>query len=501
MRIAALALLIFSFSAQGATNLAIVSTGGAKADERVDAGTATSQVYRSPKDTDLVRAGTGWGDFTWKTYGSLPVGATYDGCASVADGAKFVATADPCSTWTILTKLTGYVATATPGAWQLYSGTTLQKGGPYATEALCVASAPLTAAKTLLCKTSTSIVVTKVTIAAPVVTAPVVTQPIVSLLHKWTPGHYLRSQESAWASQRTARRAYYDLMTADPAIKGGLLLVPWGAVETAKGVYDFSEIDADVAYVKSKGKKLLIEVWWMNFWHTIPSVPQSGDKWLPDYLIAEGGARQLGSGAEGYIAKIDEAAWMDRLIALNNALAARYDANPDVEQLIMTETANAHTNTGQFDRLVQAMGTAWKQTGTVLYANWVDTTEDSRRLAALRLKYGVGFGGPDILPGPEETHDALVSRGAGVININGWTGDYGKVDYRGQVPMSYSYEVIGSIPPTKLIDYAKNTLKATHIAWAAPSWLTPELNWTGVLPVIKANPVLSTACPTAYRCQ
>jgi hypothetical protein len=316
--------------------------------------------------------------------------------------------------------------------------------------------------------------------------------------YKWNPGHYIRTQEPAWASKRAARRAYYDLMTADPAIKGGLLLVPWGAVETAKGVYDFSEIDADIAYVHSKGKKLLIEIWWMDFWHSIPSVPQSGDKWLPDYVVADGGTRNLQYG--GFIAKIDEAPWMDRLIALNNALAARYDSNPDVEQLIMTETANAYTNTGQFDRLIPAMGTAWKQTGTVLYANWVTSPDDARRLAALRLQNRVGFGGPDILPPPgEETHEALVARGAGVVNINGWTGDYGKVDYRGQAPMSFSYEVLGDLPPSKLIDYAKGTLKATHIAWAAPSWLTAELNWPAVLTVIKANPTLTTTYPTALK--
>jgi hypothetical protein len=302
---------------------------------------------------------------------------------------------------------------------------------------------------------------------------------------KWNPGHYLRANEQAFSYQRANRNKIWQMVKDEPLLKGGLVVVPWGAIESNRGQYDFSEIDADVATFKAMGKKLIIEVWWMNYWNSIPSVPQGGQSWLPDHVISSGCAAVSTNG--GYTVQLHKADCMTRLIEVFQALGKRYDGNDTVEQIIITEPSTPYAEQNkdqfheQFKRLIPAVATAWPHTGVVFYMNWYPYSRDL--FVNYMLPNGVGVGGPDIIPAYRPAQDD------GSSVLQGLGGDKGTTDYRGQIPTSWSYEAsIKDGAPAQLIGYATNTLRCTHVAWV-PSSTGNEAGFgyaDGVLPAIKS---------------
>jgi hypothetical protein len=305
----------------------------------------------------------------------------------------------------------------------------------------------------------------------------------VAQVKKWNPGHYLRANALGFVAQDYARKAVYEMTRNDPNLKGGLLAIPWGTIETSKGVYDFSQIDKDLAILKSMGKKLIIEVWWQKYGGSVPD-----DRHFPRYIYDAGGVVAVKS---DFSVRMDQAQWADRYIALQQALAAKYDADPAVEQVIITETAS--TSAYEFKRIVPAVAAAWHRTTVVLYMNWVDTAQLAQELMAICAQNGVGVGGPDILPPKPispvgEDHASRALRGVGVSSLYSdgqEMQNFGTTDYRGQVPVSYSYEALHGIPPSAMISYVTGTLKATHIAWAVTEELGPTMNFTtGIVPVL-----------------
>jgi hypothetical protein len=316
---------------------------------------------------------------------------------------------------------------------------------------------------------------------------PCATTPAAGGAKKWNPGHYLRPSEQSFPSLRAARNKVWDLVRSEPLIKGGLVTVPWGTVEAARGEFNFSEIDADVATMKAMGKKLIIEVWWMNYWSDMPVVPQSKfTSWLPDHVVQAGCVSKITNMAKGYTVQLQRADCMDRLISLYQALAARYDGNDTVEQIIITEPStpyaewNPDTFHTQFKRLIPAVAKAWPKTSVVFYMNWYQYHQDL--MANTMVPNGVGVGGPDIIPTYRPTQD----NGSSVLQ--GLGGEFGTTDYRGRIPVSYSYEAaIKDGPPLQLIGYAMNNLKATHLVWVVADYLEAGFNYTdGVLPAIKS---------------
>jgi hypothetical protein len=326
---------------------------------------------------------------------------------------------------------------------------------------------------------------------------------------KWTPGNYVRADAQGFRVDQPSRFAVYDRVRNEPLVKGGLMIVNWGIVEKSRGVYDFSLIDEELARLKSMNKKLIIEIWWGKFsGKALPSTPQVSDRIsLPDYVIAGGGAA-LSTVADGYFARIQSAEWMDRLIALFQALGNRYDGDPAVEQIIISETSMALADStftqdalvAQVRRLIPAVRAAWPTTPRVLMLNWLGSERVTADIVKLCADNGVGMGGPDILlpppNGPYEDWGSQALRGAG--------GNFGSTDYRGRIPVSYSFEVpsYGGIQmkASELYRYAYDTLQTSHISWTMFDDKTVDQNWnTGVLPTIKArNGVVRSSCPSMF---
>jgi hypothetical protein len=313
---------------------------------------------------------------------------------------------------------------------------------------------------------------------------------------KWHPGHYVRADAQAFPKSDQQRFEVYDRIRDKPLFQGGLILCTWGMLEPEQDKYDFSQIDKDLAYLKAMGKRLIIEVWWMKY-----DEGASFD-YFPKYVVDEGGVKIRSNGNP--VVRVDETRWMDRLVKLYQALATRYDSDPAVEQLIISETCL--TPADEFRRAIPAIAAAWPQTPVILYLNWIESPQLGRELAAICGRYGVGLGGPDIIPpspkgGPEsETHGARLLRGAGKDT----SGDWGSTDYRGRIPVSYSYEAYREGgPPAGLIGYALDVLKTTHIVWGVydvhPGYIAPGWDWPAVLAAVKSvNGRITTGVPTSF---
>jgi hypothetical protein len=330
-------------------------------------------------------------------------------------------------------------------------------------------------------------------VVLPKPTEPKPTDPVVSKPgKKWNPGHYLGANAFGFPKNDYGRREVYDL-AKDQLFKGGVMRLTWGMLEQEQGKYDFSQIDKDVAYVKSIGKKLILELWWEGY-----KLERQGDfsdvRYFPDYIIARPDSIKLSGGY--YSINLDDPWLMDRFIALTGALAARYDKEPTVEMLAINETA--HERGIEWPRAIPIIAKQWPTTNVVLYMNWIESPELASEVMAILAANKIGVGGPDTLP-PEseggrysEDMGSRALRGAGVDAIfqdgpQHGSGDFGSVDYRGRVPIAYGYQAIHNIPPATLIKYQMNTLKVTHSIWAVDHEQTQELNfYDGVLPAVKS---------------
>lgn len=145
-------LAVISPYVHAAPPLAVISTAGAKAGDRVDAGTSTASKYDRPLDTDLVRVGTGWGNFVWLPFGGLAPSDTIDACmTNIADGyvapLPWAALTDQCKSWTAAPKsacaVDSFAASVPDGAEPLGVVLTWNVAGVQA----CVASGAWTGAR------------------------------------------------------------------------------------------------------------------------------------------------------------------------------------------------------------------------------------------------------------------------------------------------------------------------------------------------------------------
>jgi hypothetical protein len=319
-----------------------------------------------------------------------------------------------------------------------------------------------------------------------------------STVKKWNPGHYMRLNGIGIPSTRSARVALADLAAANPNIKGILVTYPWGGLEPTQNNYNFAEVSYDLALCKARGLKLMGEVWWQKYGSTTADTT-----YFPQYIITGGGVKVVNGGGSLTVA-VSNSTWSDRFIALAQAFAAAgFNADADFEQFVMPESASDTCN--NWVSMVTGVGAAWDRTVAAAYLNWVDSAALTRSIVAAAAPYGMAIGAPDIIPsvaygGPGEDHGSRVLQGSGISSVyNDGTNlqDFGSHDYRGEQPVSYSYEALSNMAPSILLPYATQKLKATHIAWSYSEDATLPANcrWsTGVLPALVAAgyPIVTT---------
>jgi hypothetical protein len=225
---------------------------------------------------------------------------------------------------------------------------------------------------------------------------------------KWHPGHYVYLDDIVSASNIAQRRkAHFSQISkldADPAVKGIKLQIYWAALEGPKaGDYSqgFEVLDA---YLEKLGslknpRRLMLVISERSFGTYNETRMDAIKAILPEYIVTApeyGYAFGDGSGGLGLAAKIWQQPTMDRLIALSQALAKRYDNHPLFEMVGFDETTFGLPGSGfdlaayqaQLERWFEASSKVWKHTQLRLNANFSGSDAKMRALIESTTKRG-----------------------------------------------------------------------------------------------------------------
>lgn len=247
----------------------------------------------------------------------------------------------------------------------------------------------------------------------------------------------------------------------------------WRELEPQKGVYDFSRIENDLAYLQSIGKRLVIQFETTKWGSTSFGFPQ--------YLVSPeyaGGYFRRASGEA--IPKKYNAQVGARIQALMTALGNRFDGEGFVEAVVAGETSlgvpSAQDPSTVADYTVMSWKTqikgvmsaakkAFPNTHVIQYINYLDKGSDQLADIVEHAKaIGAGIGGPDIVP----------------YNASGMSTHYKYYpQVAGQIPLGAAvqwnnYELknpLTGLPNTAidLLDFGLNELHLNYFFWVIRS--------------------------------
>jgi hypothetical protein len=271
---------------------------------------------------------------------------------------------------------------------------------------------------------------------------------------------------------------------AAKAVEGAQLKYVWRELEPEPDRYDFGAIRKDLAFLKSKGKKLFIQLQDVSFDGSIVNVPRylrrdaryngGADR---DYRIE--GDDEGRAVAAGWVARRWDAAVRERFHKLLFALGREFDGR--IEGINLPETAiefgvsgrlfpKGFTFEGYRDAVVvnmKVLKRAFPKSVAMQYANfmpgeWLPGKDKSylRSVYQGAREAGVAVGGPDLLPykrGQMNHSYGLIRELDGVVptGIAVQTGNYAhenpKTGKRTTIP--------------ELLDFATAYLKVDYIFW------------------------------------
>jgi len=318
---------------------------------------------------------------------------------------------------------------------------------------------------------------------------------------KWYPGHYVINQPyDNWST------ALVDEAAGIKAVTGIKLRLTWKSLEPTRGNYDFGNLDRLLAYCKSKGLRVFAEVQERNFGGTNPGAV------LPAYLANEANANggwYIKPNNTGVMARLWVPAVMDRYIALQRALAARYDSNDYFAAIGTEETApdlggvipSDYTQAGwaaQLKRFATVSAGIWVHTPVMIKTNSL-----SGQLAGIinhSYLNRVGVGGPDVLPPPQGVSGDTIIRG-----VSSDTASISVLSYLGKTSISYDVQTPelggkkGAFSPTQLADFCVLTQGCNFMSWVHSTG-TP-VDWPNdIKPYLAANPRPTVqACPENFK--
>lgn len=204
--------------------------------------------------------------------------------------------------------------------------------------------------------------------------------------------------------------------------EGAQLKYTWRELEPQKDGYDFSAIRRDHDFLRSKGKKLFLQLQDVSFYDSIINVPSylredpvyRGGV-APQYEIA--GGREDAARRGGWIARRWDPAVRERFRLLLLALGREFDGK--IEGINLAETSVVFGETGKLfpagftyeayrDGILEnlaALGEAFPRSVKIQYANfmpgeWLPRRDKGYLESVYRraAELGVGVGGPDLLP-------------------------------------------------------------------------------------------------------
>lgn len=234
---------------------------------------------------------------------------------------------------------------------------------------------------------------------------------------------------AAHAQKQTKNFVYFELererihdtsFLNNPHIMGAQLKYLWRELEPGRNHYNLQLIQNDLDFLKSKGKKLFIQLQDVNF-------DSSLAKPVPDYLVRDkryhGGVNlkyetrdtDVIITQDGYVARRWDKAVADRFFRLLQVLGKHFDGK--IEGINLPETAVGFGETGKlypegfspeaYRDAIQAYminaKKAFPRSVVILYANfmpgeWLPHENKGylESLYALAKQKGIGMGGPDI---------------------------------------------------------------------------------------------------------
>jgi hypothetical protein len=205
------------------------------------------------------------------------------------------------------------------------------------------------------------------------------------------------------------------MLCEQPGVRGVVWRRTWGEVETTAGIYDFSSFDQVLAAIASSANPQC-QLWVFVEYKSFNNSPLKNP--CPAYLQAQySGLNSSGNGAATCF--MWEPVVVSAYLSMIKAAAARYDAHPRVEGLIMQESALGFS--GEFSQdvadggtytaeawrdgltsMISQCGAAFQRGRCMAYLNFLRGGQAylhdvSRALAEVPDNRGC-FSGPDLLP-------------------------------------------------------------------------------------------------------
>lgn len=263
----------------------------------------------------------------------------------------------------------------------------------------------------------------------------------------------------------------------NPRITGAQITYPWKRLEPRKDQYDFSEIEEDLLFLESKGKKLFIQIQDVTFDSTVVAVP----KYLITDTVYHGGVNSqydyYKNGKPfkaGWVARRWDPEVSDRFYRLLEKLAGQFDGR--IEGINLPETSmefpkkpgllpdgftdRSYTNAIKMNMLT--LKTNFKQSVPLLYANFMpgDSKESLREIYDYSRTIRLGMGGPDIKvyrPAQMENSYPLIRAMAGIAPT-------------GVAVQEGNYSVINpksgkKVTVPEILGFAEDYLKLEYIFW------------------------------------
>lgn len=260
-------------------------------------------------------------------------------------------------------------------------------------------------------------------------------------------------------------------------VKGAQITYPWRKLEPRKNQYNFSEIEEDLNFLKSKGKRLFIQIQDVTFDSTINAVPAY---LLEDTMYSGGQNAQYGfkyDGTpviEGWVARRWDPAVAQRFHKLLEKLAGQFDGKieginlpetavdfPNRKGLLPEDFSNSYYLSAIQNNML-VLKTNFKKSISLQYANFMpgDSKEDLKAVYDYARKIKMGMGGPDIKvyrKAQMENSYPLIRDISGMVKTGVAVQD-GNADTIN--PMTNKKVTI-----TDIFNFAKNYLQLDYIFW------------------------------------
>jgi hypothetical protein len=358
---------------------------------------------------------------------------------------------------------------------------------------------------------------------------------------KWNPGHYMASNSMLYAGDQLAKiSGEMDDLAGWDKIRGYRILVSWGALEPAKGQYDFSLLDAMLQRLKTKygtPRQLVLVVLPGQFGGhlsgqsggSIPRYIQQGGEYGPS---PNGGSYGWWGGSAGYCAALFRPAVMDRYIELIKALGARYDNDPNFEAIMFQEDSwmigewlgapdfpkDGNSAIPQLQRLLTASTTAFPHTSVVMQNTWAGTIGPTMAFQNWMAQNRIAAGSADVV-GQSAFDKYNFSMAWGLQAYAGIPiGNVKYSDMRGmsrsmmdvesaELSGGYFAKYGGPYTPLDIVHALNQTYKSSHAFWnhffgneqAWGSSIPTEAKWSNMAATLSANPLTNIDYPANYN--